>query len=727
MQRVELLSPAGNFHALKGAIKAGADAVYLGGALYGARAYADNFTQDEICAGIHLAHVFGKKIYLTVNTLVKEKELDGLYPFLLPLYEAGLDGVIVQDLGAVRFIREHFPDLALHASTQMTLTGSLGAALMKEEGISRIVPARELSLEEMKKIKADTGVEIEAFIHGAMCYCYSGQCLFSSLLGGRSGNRGRCAQPCRLPYKMEDKGQCYPLSMRDMCTIDLLPELIDAGIDSFKIEGRMKKPAYAAGVTAIYRKYIDLYYRDKEHFRVSQKDRELLHALYLRSQTGDGYYHRHNGKEMITLHSPSYSETDAALLSELEKTYIEGELCHHASAEVFLAPGQAARFVLKTEKLKVVCEGDMVQKAEKQPLTKEKIKEQMKKSANTHVKITALHVNTEGDVFLPVRSLNELRRKTIAALEEEIICENGLAYPKRKAMTPKENHCAVPSRAEGTYSFPKVLHALVHTLGQLQAACKAHVARIYLDYSLLGEESLALVQSSRKTCTEMRQEFYLATPYIVRKKDRTYLGKIEEALLTGAYDGVLIRNLESFSFFLCREHSVKMVIDAGLYIWNRESLKFWEGRAEECCLPLECNIHEWRELTKAFPDRNIQLSAVVYGRLPMMITANCIQKTMDSCRRTPGFILLKDRYGKQFPVYRDCSCCYNVLYNSVPLSLHKAFLEKHFPAKFVRLDFTTEESGETLQIIHYFSDIFETYREPAYKEYTTGHYKRGVE
>lgn len=225
----------------------------------------------------------------------------------------------------------------------------------------------------------------------------------------------------------------------------------------------------------------------------------------------------------------------------------------------------------------------------------------------------------------------------------------------------------------------------------------------------------------------MRQEFYLATPYIVRKKDRTYLGKIEEALLTGAYDGVLIRNLESFSFFLCRERSVKMVIDAGLYIWNRESLKFWEGRAEECCLPLECNIHEWRELTKAFPDRNIQLSAVVYGRLPMMITANCIQKTMDSCRRTPGFILLKDRYGKQFPVYRDCSCCYNVLYNSVPLSLHKVFLEKHFPAKFVRLDFTTEGSGETLQIIHYFSDILKTYREPAYKEYTTGHYKRGVE
>ncbi|GFI03323.1 putative protease YdcP [Lachnospiraceae bacterium] len=727
MGRVELLSPAGNFHALKGAIKAGADAVYLGGALYGARAYADNFTQDEICAGIHLAHVFGKKIYLTVNTLVKEKELDGLYPFLLPLYEAGLDGVIVQDLGAVRYIREYFPELTLHASTQMTITGSLGAAMVKKEGISRIVPARELSLEEIKKIKADIGVEIEAFIHGAMCYCYSGQCLFSSVLGGRSGNRGRCAQPCRLPYQTEDKGQVYPLSMRDMCTIDLLPELIDAGIDSFKIEGRMKKPAYAAGVTAIYRKYIDLYNRDKEHYFVAQEDREFLHALYLRSQTGDGYYHRHNGKEMITLHSPSYSETDVGLLSELEKTYIEGELCHHASAKVFLIPGQEARLFLKTEKQQVTCRGDLVQKAERQPLAKEKIEEQMKKSANTHIKITDIDVNVEGDVFLPVRSLNELRRKTISALEAELIRQNGLDYSCRKAVVSEKKNHSISSHTKSAPSQKKVLHALVNTLGQLRAACKAHLPRIYLNYSLLEEESLAIMQLSKKNNTKIRQEFFIATPYIVREKDSKYLEKMDEVLLTGVFDGVLIRNLESFSFFDQKKRSVKMVIDTGLYVWNRESLKFWEGRAAESYLPLECNMHEWRELLETCPDRKMQISAVVYGRFPMMITANCIRKTMGSCRHVPGWGTIKDRYGKQFPVYMDCLCCYNVLYNSVPLSLHKVFTEKNFPAECVRLDFTTEESEETLQIIHYFGDIFRTYREPSYKEYTTGHYKRGVE
>ncbi|MDE6963990.1 MAG: U32 family peptidase, partial [Lachnospiraceae bacterium] len=284
MKKAELLSPAGNFEALKGAINAGADAVYLGGELYGARAYADNFTQDEILAGLHMAHLFGKKIYLTVNTLVKEKELDGLYDFLKPFYEKGLDGVIVQDLGVLRYIREHFPALPIHASTQMALTGSGGARLMMEEGVSRIVPARELSLKEIRKIKEETGLEMETFIHGAMCYCYSGQCLFSSILGGRSGNRGRCAQPCRLPYKVNGGKECYPLSMRDMCTIRHLPALLDAGIDSFKIEGRMKKPAYAAGVTAIYRKYIDLYEKDRENYRVDRKDWETLNALYIRSE-----------------------------------------------------------------------------------------------------------------------------------------------------------------------------------------------------------------------------------------------------------------------------------------------------------------------------------------------------------------------------------------------------------------------------------------------------------
>ena len=296
-KKVELLAPAGNVEAFYGAIHAGADAIYLGGSRFGARAYADNFSEEELVSCIRYAHLFRRKVYLTVNTLVKESEMSGLYEYLLPYYKAGLDGAIIQDMGVFAYLREHFPGMELHGSTQMTITGEYGAAFLKEQGACRVVPARELSLAEIRRIKEVTGLEIECFIHGAMCYCYSGQCLFSSILGGRSGNRGRCAQPCRLPYTTgKHPKECYPLSLKDMCTIEYIPELMEAGIDSFKIEGRMKKPEYAAGVTAVYRKYIDKHYEDpKAPLNISKADMHTLSCLYIRIMAvhpGDQRYMR---------------------------------------------------------------------------------------------------------------------------------------------------------------------------------------------------------------------------------------------------------------------------------------------------------------------------------------------------------------------------------------------------------------------------------------------------
>ena len=259
---MELLSPAGNYNAFIGALNAGCDAVYLGGSRFGARAYADNFSDEEIIKAIKLAHINNVKVYLTVNTLIKEREYSDVIDYLRPLYEAGLDGCIVQDLGLIVRFKEFFPDMECHVSTQGFATGIESVKFYKSLGASRVVLARELSLDEIKKIKASVDVELETFIHGAMCYSYSGECLFSSCLGGRSGNRGRCAGPCRLPYKMlDDKSGTdkYLLSMKDQCTIDIIPELINAGIDSLKIEGRMKKPEYSAFVTSVYRKYIDLF------------------------------------------------------------------------------------------------------------------------------------------------------------------------------------------------------------------------------------------------------------------------------------------------------------------------------------------------------------------------------------------------------------------------------------------------------------------------------------
>lgn len=251
---IEILAPAGSVETMRAALNGGADAVYIGGSRFGARAYADNPDETALLAAIDEVHLRGKKLYMAVNTLLKEREMDELYHFILPYYREGLDGVIVQDFGVLARLKSWFPSLPLHASTQMTLTGWEEAARLKADGVSRIVPSRELSLEEIRQIHERVDVEIEAFVHGALCYCYSGQCLLSSFIGGRSGNRGRCAQPCRLPYKVgKDQKTRYLLSPKDICTLKDIPDLVDAGIISFKIEGRMKKPEYAALVSFMYR------------------------------------------------------------------------------------------------------------------------------------------------------------------------------------------------------------------------------------------------------------------------------------------------------------------------------------------------------------------------------------------------------------------------------------------------------------------------------------------
>lgn len=313
----ELLAPAGSYDSLRAAVNAGADAVYIGGSMFGARAYADNPDQEGLLSGIDYCHIHGRQIYLTVNTLLKDRELEEqLYGYLLPFYREGLDGVIVQDLGVMELIHSQFPGLPVHASTQMTVTGPDSARLLKEQGVTRVVTARELSLEEVRAIIKETGLEVETFIHGAMCYSYSGQCLLSSLLGGRSGNRGRCAQPCRLPYETAAGDRGYLLSMKDMCTLDLLPDLVDAGIASLKIEGRMKRPEYTAGVVSIYRKYLDQYEKSgRKGYHILEEDRRILMDLYNRGGFSGGYYRMHNGPEMMAMTRPNHQGTLAARIT----------------------------------------------------------------------------------------------------------------------------------------------------------------------------------------------------------------------------------------------------------------------------------------------------------------------------------------------------------------------------------------------------------------------------
>ncbi len=427
MKKVELLSPAGGFETMVGAFNAGADAVYLGGTRFGARAYADNFDTEQVLDAISYAHLHNKKIYMTVNTLVKEREFDQLYDFMLPFAEKKLDGVIVQDFGVMRFIRDEFPDVELHASTQQTVTGVYGAKLLKKLGCCRVVPARELSIYEMKAIREKADIEVEAFIHGAMCYCYSGACLFSSMVGTRSGNRGRCAQPCRLPY---NGAELYPLSLKDMCTIDIIPELIGAGIDSFKIEGRMKKPEYSAGVTSLYRKYIDLYYANpNKALRVSKEDRKMLSELYLRTEISEGYYHRHNGKEMITISSPAYNGTSEEVISKVREKYLGSKLKVKCSIDGFFTVGQEAVVNMTVagndETIVETVTGSIVQPASKRPMDEESIVKQLSKLGNTNFEAETVNAviddNNGTGIFIPVSELNELRRILCEKMEKRLL------------------------------------------------------------------------------------------------------------------------------------------------------------------------------------------------------------------------------------------------------------------------------------------------------------------
>lgn len=741
-KRVELLAPAGNYEAFIGALNAGADAVYLGGAKFGARAYADNFSEEEICRAIRYAHIFGKKIYLTVNTLVKEREFSSLFEYLSPFYEAGLDGVIIQDLGVWEYIRETFPGMALHASTQMTITGSRGASFLKEIGAARIVPARELSLPEIRSIKEHTGLELECFIHGAMCYSYSGQCLFSSILGGRSGNRGRCAQPCRLPYQVcdqEEKLKCgagYVLSLKDMCTLSFLPRLIEAGIDSFKIEGRMKRPEYAAGVTAIYRKYIDSYYRNGSHaFRVEQSDMDRLRNLYIRDEVQTGYYERLNGREMITMKKPGYLGQNEELLSEIRENYLGKEQKCRAALYASFRIGEPAVIRLEGEGISLKADGPVVEQARKRPMSQEDFLKHLRKSGNSSVEIMKEQAEVEEGAFMPVSQLNELRRNALAAFEDRLIERKGLLSGRKSMKDTLQKRSKKPSDCQ----ISPQLHVAVQNLEQLRAVLRYPCERIYLDSDWYLEEFDRIGQ-----CFEGKRipAVFLALPYIVREKDASYFQELfSHCEGKRKVDGFLVRNLESLSIVRHLAPSYELVTDTGLYCFNAETVRFLQKYCQESYLPYELNGKECRQLTwenaacledlekgNKEPQR---MSMVVYGTIPMMLSANCIRKTAGvcqgrekPCKRQEKYELL-DRYHVRFPVQCRCRHCYNILYNSVPYSLHQKQEELSGIRLFARrLDFVWEKENQVEKILEYYfekKDVFPI------AEYTAGHYMRGVE
>ncbi|MBO6147773.1 MAG: U32 family peptidase [Lachnospiraceae bacterium] len=420
MKYVELLSPAGDLYCLRSAIAAGADAVYGGGKDFSARAFAGNFSSDELLYAIDLCHLYGRRFHLTVNTLIKDKETDSLLAMLAPLAERGLDAVILQDIGLLKLIRLHFPHIKIHVSTQAAVMGPGGAKLFSRLGAERIILARELSLDEIRNVCEKSPAEVECFIHGSMCYAYSGLCLMSSLLGGRSGNRGRCAGPCRQPYSLrhrKDKGEWYPLSMKDLCLINFLPDLVNAGVKSLKIEGRMKSPEYVGTVTGIYRKYLNLCLSDRpEPYSVDASDLNVLKNLYARGGEEGGYLYRHNGAEMITGEKGCYrTSAENAIVPELPPIPMQGSIS--------LSPGHPLALSLSSKGKKVEVFGAAVEAASNRPLSKDDILRQLNKTGNSEFKFHSLQVSMDSPCFVPLGALKALRRTGIEKLKEALLNE----------------------------------------------------------------------------------------------------------------------------------------------------------------------------------------------------------------------------------------------------------------------------------------------------------------
>ncbi len=748
-KRAELLAPAGSFASLKAAVAAGADAVYMGGARFGARAYAQNADQDEMIAAIEYAHLHGCRLYMTVNTLFKENELGELYEYLLPYYKAGLDGVIVQDLGALSFIREHFPGIELHASTQMTITSVYGAKELKRLGCCRVVPAREVSLEEIRRIYDETGMDIETFVHGALCYCYSGQCLMSSLIGGRSGNRGRCAQPCRLPYRVygQENGtavnkedQKCVLSMKDLCTLDILPQILEAGVFSLKIEGRMKSPRYTAGVVRIYRKYLDRYLEyGSEGYYVEPEDKKELLDLFDRGGFTSGYYTRHNGRDMIALkEKPEFRETNKELFDFLDREYVETEKKEPVEGYAYLAEGLPSVLTLTCGDISVTVSGQEPQAAKNQPMTREKVIRQLGKTGATAFEFTELEAEVCGALFLPVQALNELRREGFEALTEAIQnqwrrkapeageVQNGADSGEKSS---RAAGCAGPVPDESAGKRPMYLTVSAETGDQLSAALAVpEVRRICLDASSFQPERWAelvqLIHQAGKEC-------YLTLPHIFRTHAigffRTYRSCLEQA----GFDGLLIRAFEEIQWMREEQISFSASFDASVYAWNHGAVHtLKEEQAAFITAPWELNSRELEPVFEACRREGLLAELIVYGRAPMMVSAQCITKTVKGCSKCPSLLWMKDRTGARLPVQNHCAFCYNTILNPLPVSLHGcADSVKRLAPEGLRLCFTIETGEETKAVLNAFAAEFirGENAEPPFTEFTRGHFRRGVE
>ena len=690
---MELLSPAGSRAALEAAVQSGADAVYMGFGAFNARRNAKNFTDEEFADAVAYCHLRGVRVFLTLNTLLTDRELPQAAEVLRKASQMGVDAVLVQDWGVLTLAQAVTPDLPIHASTQMSLFTSGGARWAERLGMERVVLARELSREDIANVCRSCGAEIEVFVHGALCMCYSGQCTMSALIGQRSGNRGACAQPCRLPYGVN--GPCknqFPLSLKDANLAAYLQELGDMGVACLKLEGRMKRPEYVAVITSIYRRLID------ERRGPTAAESQALEQAFSRSGFTDGYYRHRKGPAMFGTR-PENAPEPKELFNETRKLYENGE---HKRIPITM---QAAIFADRPAALTVsdgthavTVTGPVPEVARNRALTAEDTAERLQKTGGTVFGCETAEVSIGDGLMLSASAINGLRRDALDALAAA-----RTAVPERRSLpTP-----ALPERETFSPAAPKLTCSIAR-LDQLTDAVAETVELVYVPIELLP----------RLTDYRGRAKLCAVLPRVWRDGDEAGFRKILET--APALWAVSIGNAGHMA--IVEGLPLEKRGDFGLNVFNSRAVDFWwQQGLDSVTVSFELRHQQVRELRKYLP-----CEGIVYGRLPLMITENCMTGNAGNCRGDKrlcdGENYLTDRTGARFPLLGQYGCRCEIE-NSRTLFLADKPEWRNCGLTYARLRFTTESPDQCDAALRRYLGEGEWMPE----EFTRGLFYRGVE
>ena len=792
MKKIELLAPAGSMESIYAAVQMGADAVYIGGSKFSARAYAFNFDNESLTQAVDYCHIYEVKVYVTLNTLVKDNELKEILEYVGFLYSVGVDALILQDTGLIYLIRSNFPDFEIHASTQMTVHNGEAALFLKNIGFKRIVLSRELSLKEIDYISNTLKVETEVFVHGALCICYSGQCLMSSIIGGRSGNRGRCAQPCRLPYSLIDKNtnrteQAYLLSPKDICTLDNLKDIVASGTSSLKIEGRMKKPEYVSGVVEIYRRELDNIYNNTT--QKLDKDTKILTQLFNREGFSKAYLYGNTGKDMMAYKVPKnsglpigkvatdltitllenvalkdgimfsedgfsiskiikngldvekaikgdkvllkptkfkagdflYKISDTELMNELSKSYSDAfkrkiELNLSIEFNVNKPLCISTNYMGKT----VSVQGELVQVALNKPLDRERIIQNLSKTGDTPFKINEVNFESFEDGFLPMSAINSVRRELTDNIQNYIIGKykreknsKQINYGKEFKLQGEKKYAETKDNKDNV--MPETI-IYVTSSEQLRAALE------------MGFDNIAINPFMRNCSIDLNKydsNVYLKVPNIIREEFESICQYIQNNL--GKLKGIITANLGIINRF---NKEISIIGDYKLNVFNRYAGDFYKSFLTGTCISSELNQKEIKEIGVK---SSLPLQIMIYGKYELMVSEYCAigsvfggKSKNDTCSEkcNNGCYTLKDRMSEEFSINTD-KYCRSYIYNTVPVNLISNIDEiiKNNISSF-RLDFIHESYEETIEVL---KNYINRKWQGEFKNYTRGHYKRGVE